>query len=346
MSEITSENIINKPIGRENKFISSRRNDMLKLVAMITMFIDHLGHMGIVNMVIDHLNGLGMHITYDYYTLFRTIGRIAFPIFAYQVALGYSKTSNLKKYMTRLFLFACIAHIPYVVFNRDFTIHPFHFNVIFMLLFGVFAIMAFEAMKKGFKKQGIVPKLMGFVWLAILLAIVIFPQVMDVVMGLKEAAVSQNPLFSIGSIEFNVVYDFAFSYGTYGILMVLLFHCFKGRPLLIIFSYIGLEFFGFYLTYVNLIYTNSLHWFGVQKSYLESGQFTEQYQFLLDYKGGLNKLNGLFFQMRSLLSLPFIVILERFFIKVKLNKFIGYWFYPLHIVLIIMIAVIMNLVLV
>lgn len=329
---------------KESKFISSRRNDMLKLVAMITMFIDHLGHMGIVDMVITKLNAGGMNITYDYYTLFRTIGRIAFPIFAYQVALGYSKTSNLAKYISRLIIFACIAHVPYIFFNRDFTVHPFHFNVIFMLLFGVFAIMSFDQMIKSFKTNGILSKIMGLVFMVITLTIVVFPQYIDGYIGLKEISSPENPLFSIGDIEFRVVFDFAFSYGTYGILMVLLFHLFKGKPIFIILSYLALEGLGFMLTYSNILYTNSLRWFGVQYTYLESLKFTEQTQFLLDYRGGFKKLMGLFFQMRSVLALPFIIILERFFIKIKLNKFIGYWFYPLHILLITLIAIVLNLI--
>jgi hypothetical protein len=85
------------------------RNDVLKLLAMITMLIDHIGYM--------YFPGEMM---------WRTIGRLAFPIFAYQIAIGYSKTSNLKKYVQRLTLFAFITQIPYWFFNSSHAraLHP------------------------------------------------------------------------------------------------------------------------------------------------------------------------------------------------------------------------------
>ena len=41
------------------------------------------------------------------------IGRLAFPIFAFMIAEGCYYTSNMKKYMQRLFLFAVISEIPF-----------------------------------------------------------------------------------------------------------------------------------------------------------------------------------------------------------------------------------------
>ena len=41
------------------------------------------------------------------------IGRISFPIFAFMIVEGYFHTSNLKKYVKRLLLFALISEIPF-----------------------------------------------------------------------------------------------------------------------------------------------------------------------------------------------------------------------------------------
>lgn len=328
--------------SRESRFISDHRNDLLKLVAMITMFIDHLGHMGIVGMIVDQLTASGHVINYDWYSLFRTIGRIAFPIFAYQAALGYAKTSNLKKYLQRLIIFALISHIPYIMFSRDFVIHPLHFNVIFLLLIGVVAIMIFEQAKAWFRKGDLLSEVVSIAYFILLVMIVLMPQFLDGYLALHPIEASHDILFSIGKVDFSVDYSFALSYGTYGLLMILLFHAFKGRPLYIIGSYFALEWIGFYLTYVNYIYGHSAQWFGEQYTYLRSMAITPETEFLVKYDGGFGALKGLFFQMRSLLTLPFIILLERFYFRIKLNKFVGYWFYPLHILLIFLIALIMK----
>lgn len=304
-----------------NPYISSSRNDLLKLVAMITMFIDHLGHMGIVA---DPF----------WNTVCRTIGRIAFPIFAYQVALGYSKTSSLPKYIKRLLSFALISHIPYIIFSHDFSIHPFHFNVIFMLLFGVFSIMCYEKGQALWREN----KLSSLCFFIATACIIVFPQVASpIITGILPQA-PLAPLFTIGAIEVHVVYDFMFSYGSYGILMVLFFHIFKGKPVQMIIGYILLSGFGVWFGMQGLLFRNGLRYFGQQYGYLEAFFAFDRFKIFADNNDSFSNLTGFFFQCRSLLTLPFIILLERHFIKIKLNKFIGYWFYPLHITLILIIA--------
>ena len=72
---------------------------VLKMIAMITMFIDHLGY-------VVHNGSISW---------FNYIGRFAFPIFAFQISEGYIHTKDLKKYFFRLFLLAIISEIPYDV---------------------------------------------------------------------------------------------------------------------------------------------------------------------------------------------------------------------------------------
>lgn len=339
LNEEDMESVIQE---RESKFISIRRNDMLKLIAMITMFIDHLGHMGIVGMIVEKLNMSGHMVTYDYYTLVRSIGRIAFPIFAYQVALGYAKTSNLRRYISRLIVFALVSHIPYIVFDRNFVVHPFHFNVIFMLLFGVFAIMCLDQAKAWMKERGMVKKVLAVAILILMMGIIVFPQLMDAYVSTQEIINPSEPLITLGNTAFMVEKDFAFSYGTYGILMVLMFYVFKGRPIGMTLSFIALSFVGVWLSYGNYVYIFSGRWIGESFGFLESYIYDDRFKFLLDYEGGLSKLDGLFFQMRSLMALPFIIGLERFYIRIKLNKFVGYWFYPLHMALLFVVALLMK----
>lgn len=96
----------------------------LKLIAACAMSIDH-----------------AMYTFYPYAYELRTIGRLAFPIFAFLVAIGYEKTRNLTLYMGRMFLFALIAQVPYQKMAGLPGITP---NVIFTLFFGLMAILAIE----------------------------------------------------------------------------------------------------------------------------------------------------------------------------------------------------------
>lgn len=329
---------------RESKFISIRRNDLLKIIALVTMFIDHIAHVGLLEMILTHFN-VGIEDYDKYYTICRTIGRIAFPIFAYQVALGFSKTSNLRKYIMRLFTFALVSYIPYIVFNNNFVIHPLHFNVIFMLLIGVIVILLFEHAKVWYKKGDLLSEAVSLAMIILMIMIIIMPQYLEAYFVMHPLNSPTEALFSLGKIDFHLEYDFAFSYGTYGILMILFFHLVKGKPLYMIGGYILLEWIGFTLGYANSVYSNSLRWFGEQYTYIQSFAITPKTQFLIDYDGGFSKLDGFFFQMRSILALPFIILLERFYVKVKLNKFVGYWFYPLHITFLLICTFILKLVL-
>ena len=63
----------------------------LKVLACISMFLDHVGY-----------------VIFGRMSFLNYIGRLAFPIFAYQISEGYSHTKNLKKYFLRLFVFAIV----------------------------------------------------------------------------------------------------------------------------------------------------------------------------------------------------------------------------------------------
>ena len=99
----------------------------LKIIAVITMFIDHIGYI-VYNGEIPYLN---------------FIGRLSFPIFAFQISEGYIHTKNLKKYFFRLFLFAIISQFPFMLFDSLF-IDEFYLNVFFTLLLGLLSIFIYD----------------------------------------------------------------------------------------------------------------------------------------------------------------------------------------------------------
>ena len=72
---------------------------VLKIIAIITMFIDHLGY-----------------AVFNRFSPLNFIGRISFPIFAFQISEGYIHTKNVKKYLARLFIFSLISQIPFYLF--------------------------------------------------------------------------------------------------------------------------------------------------------------------------------------------------------------------------------------
>ena len=99
----------------------------LKIIAMITMLIDHIGAAVCMRMMLAEgfgdLNGAAeetikawvtVHADlYSTYYMFRMIGRIAFPIFCFLLVEGFKHTKDAKKYAIRLFAFALISEIPF-----------------------------------------------------------------------------------------------------------------------------------------------------------------------------------------------------------------------------------------
>ncbi len=69
-------------------------------------------------MVFDHAALLFVPHSWDMYPFLRLPGRIAAPIMCYMVAEGFFHTSNLKKYLLRLLLFALLSHVPYALCFR------------------------------------------------------------------------------------------------------------------------------------------------------------------------------------------------------------------------------------
>lgn len=105
---------------------------VLKIIAIISMLIDHLGASGLIP--------YGSPL----YTVCRVIGRLAFPLFCFCAAEGLKYSKNRKKYVLRLFIFALISEVPF-----DLMIHQTWFtwqgqNVIFTLLLAVVGITIFE----------------------------------------------------------------------------------------------------------------------------------------------------------------------------------------------------------
>lgn len=103
--------------------------------------------MGMVFMLLDHLWGTIVPGN-DWMTC---IGRLAFPIFAFMIAEGYMRTSNVKMYAKRMFIFALITEIPFNLAFGGNLLYPFHQNVLFTFLIAIGLIHLNEKARKNGK---------------------------------------------------------------------------------------------------------------------------------------------------------------------------------------------------
>ena len=120
-------------------------SSILKIIAIISMTIDHMGVILIypkINLMPDEAKKL-----YYLYIATRIIGRIAFPIFAFLIAEGALKTANIKKYLSRLLLFALISEIPYDIATNGRIFDMGSQNIFWTLAAGLGIIMLIKNKK-------------------------------------------------------------------------------------------------------------------------------------------------------------------------------------------------------
>ena len=123
-------------------------SNMLRTIAVLLMLSDHIWATAM---------SFGNWMTY--------IGRMAFPIFAFQIAEGFVHTSSFKKYALRLLGFAIITEIPFNLFYSSRWFNPYHQNVLFTLLLGLLAIYVIDNLKKKHKPKNIA---LSVLWLLLI----------------------------------------------------------------------------------------------------------------------------------------------------------------------------------
>ncbi len=186
----------------------------LKLLAISLMLIDHIGV--ILISPEEH---------WKLYVICRGIGRLAFPIFAFLLVEGFSRTSNVRRYLERMGLFALISEIPFdIVFYKarygtslwadlsqggsGFDIEALqlvfhrlcaHQNVFFTLFLGLFLLYHMKRVERRYRHHAVLCN----VWEALL------------VIGFSAAAYLLRP-----------------DYGIAGILIIVAFYAFRGSRLL------------------------------------------------------------------------------------------------------------------
>lgn len=113
-----------------NKYPMGLTAAHLRVLALILMLLDHLGR--------TRFPG------HDWMII---LGRLAFPIFAFQITEGYRHTHDFHGYCKRLLVFALVSEIPFNLMISGSPVFPLHQNVIFTLLLGLLACRALDREK-------------------------------------------------------------------------------------------------------------------------------------------------------------------------------------------------------
>ena len=89
-------------IKKQKSNIRIFSSNALKIIACVSMLIDHIG-------IVFVDNNLFM----------RAVGRLAFPIFAFLLVQGLLHTSDVRRYLLRLSIFAVVSEIPFDLAMQD-----------------------------------------------------------------------------------------------------------------------------------------------------------------------------------------------------------------------------------
>ncbi len=93
----------------------------LKIIAVVSMLIDHIGFLLFPKIIV-----------------FRILGRLAFPIFAFFIMEGARYTKSRPKYLLRMIIFGVICQIPASLFSPSTPLNifiTFSLSIIIIILF-------------------------------------------------------------------------------------------------------------------------------------------------------------------------------------------------------------------
>lgn len=166
----------------------------LKILALVTMTIDHIG----------------VIFEPSFYDVYRIIGRISFPIFAFLLTEGYIHTKSLKKYFFRLLILAIISEVIYDYFLYDKLFYLGANNIFFTLFLGLLTLSLLDKSKMLIRKY--------------------FKEKIDLIIILPITYLLIITIMGLIATFCN------FSYGMLGILLISFFYLFKKNYLLLVIS--------------------------------------------------------------------------------------------------------------
>lgn len=117
----------------------------IKIIAIISMFIDHFGQIVLKNGIVMNspyyvFSDSQFNLILKAIDICHILGRIALPIFCFLIVEGFVHTHNMQKYIKRLAIFAIISE---PIYDLSFFGNIFYLesqNVFFTLLLGLLTI--------------------------------------------------------------------------------------------------------------------------------------------------------------------------------------------------------------
>lgn len=107
----------------KRRFLSG---NAIKIIGAITMVSDHIGY-----------------VLFPDEEIFRIIGRLAFPLFAFMISEGARYTKNRVRYFLTLLCFGIVCQLPLIVLMNE-----YHFNIFVTFALSVLGIYALDNFKK------------------------------------------------------------------------------------------------------------------------------------------------------------------------------------------------------
>ena len=104
----------------------------LKLIALVTMIIDHVGA-----------------IFFPQFIWLRYIGRLSMPIYAFLLVQGYMHTRNFNRYALRMGIFALLSEVPYDLLFQGTWLEFQRQNILFTFLTALFVMKLLDASAKS-----------------------------------------------------------------------------------------------------------------------------------------------------------------------------------------------------
>ena len=127
----------------------------LKLIAVVSMVVDHVGT-----------------IFFEDASWLRCAGRLAMPIFCFFVAEGYYHTKDRLKYLTRMGIFALVSELPFDLAFYGVPLYLNHQNVMFTFFLAMLGMFAYQEIMT--RKTDNVGKIIGVISVLICGLIAIF----------------------------------------------------------------------------------------------------------------------------------------------------------------------------